>query len=402
MADVTDTVVGKAVVGKAVVAQRCTAQLLSGPPERSALAVVGRLLAVQGQDPRGARLAVRARSAGLTAADVDRALTAERSLLITWLNRGTLHLIAAEDYWWLHALTAPPVAQGVARRLGQQGVSQADTDRAVGVIDAALAADGPLTRADLRERIAAAGVRTQGQALVHLLASASLQGLIVRGPIAGREHAYVRVADWLGPRPAAFGPSSFDRSAALAELARRYLAGHGPATARDLAKWSGLPLGDARRGLAAIAAELRERPDGLAELARSAAQPEIAGSVAALVPPRLLGSFDPLLHGWSDRGPVLGQHAEVVTVNGLFRPFALAGGRAVATWTLDGGEVALAPFRPLPEPVAAALRDDAADVLRFLGLRPRGPAGQQPCPGAGKPAEMAPGKSAEPRATLAE
>jgi DNA glycosylase AlkZ-like len=46
----------------------------------------------QGQDPRGARLAVRARTAGLSATDVDRALTEERSLLITWLNRGTLHL----------------------------------------------------------------------------------------------------------------------------------------------------------------------------------------------------------------------------------------------------------------------------------------------------------------------
>ncbi len=371
------------VVGQAVIAQRCAAQLLSGPPERSPLAVVGRLLAVQGQDPRGVRLAVRARSAGLTAADVDRALTAERSLLITWLNRGTLHLVAAEDYWWLHALTAPPMAQGVARRLGQQGVSQADTDRAVGVIDAALAAGGPLTRAELRERIAAAGVRTKGQALVHLLASASLRGLIVRGPMAGREHAYVRVTDWLGPRPAKFGASGFDRAVALAELARRYLAGHGPATGRDLAKWAGLPLGDARRGLAAIAAELRGRPDGLVALAGSAAGHEGADgadSAAELTPPRLLGSFDPLLHGWSDREPILGPHTQVVTVNGLFRPFALVGGRAVATWTLDGGEVALAPFGPMPEPVAAALRADAADVVRFLGLRSRTPVGQPAVP----------------------
>jgi hypothetical protein len=64
---------------------------------------------------------------------------------------------------------------------------------------------------------------------------------------------------------------------------------------------------------------------------------------------------------------VLGSATGIVTVNGLFRPFALVGGRAVATWTLAAGEVALAPLAPLPEPVAAALRADAQDVVRFLG-----------------------------------
>ena len=34
---------------------------------------------------------------------------------------------------------------------------------------------------------------------------------------------------------------------------RRYLAGHGPANERDLARWAGIPLRDVRRGLEAIA-----------------------------------------------------------------------------------------------------------------------------------------------------
>ncbi|MDX6601518.1 MAG: hypothetical protein QOF13_720, partial [Solirubrobacterales bacterium] len=74
-------------------AERLTAQGLSGPRLKGPVAVAERLLAVQGQDPRGARLAVRARTEGLAASDVDRALSEERSLLITWLNRGTLHLV---------------------------------------------------------------------------------------------------------------------------------------------------------------------------------------------------------------------------------------------------------------------------------------------------------------------
>ena len=104
-------------VDAGVVAERCAAQLLSGPAAWTALDVVRQLLAVQGQDPRGARLAIRARSTGLTAADIDRALTAERSLVISWLNRGTLHLVRSEDFWWLHELTTPPMLAGNARRL---------------------------------------------------------------------------------------------------------------------------------------------------------------------------------------------------------------------------------------------------------------------------------------------
>ena len=185
----------------APVARRLTAQLLAGPPARDPVAVAERLLAVQAQDPRGARLAVRARSTGLSAADVDRALTEDRSLVVSWLNRGTLHLVRSEDYPWLQALTAPPLATGNARRLAQEGVDPTAADRGVAVIERALAGEGPLSREQLRERIARAGVRTEGQALVHVLMLAALRGVTVRGPMAGDRHAYALVRDWLGPLP---------------------------------------------------------------------------------------------------------------------------------------------------------------------------------------------------------
>ncbi len=318
------------------------------------MAVAERLLAVQGQDPRGARLAVRARSQGLTAADVDRALTEERSLLITWLNRGTLHLVRSEDYPWLHALTAPTQITGNLRRLAQEGVSTDDADRGVAVMERALADEGPLTRDQLRDRIAAAGVPTERQALVHVLMRASLLGLAVRGPMVGSQHAYALVRDWLGE------PKPVDRDVALADLARRYLVGHGPASDRDLARWAGLPLRDARAGLNAIARELREYEDGLVDLTRRP-------PVAEPPPPRLLGSYEPVLLGWTSREDVLGPHKQLVTVNGLFRPFALVRGRAAASWSMPRGEVVIEPFGRLGKADAAALDRDAEDVRRFLG-----------------------------------
>ena len=339
-------------------AERLQAQLLAGKPARDPVAVTRRLLAVQGQDPRGARLAIRARSSGLTAADVDRALSDDRSLLITWLNRGTLHLVCSEDYGWLHALTTPSLITGSVRRLAQEGVTPSGAERGVRAIERALAADGPLTRAQLRERIAATKVRTEGQALVHLLMLATLRGVTVRGPMAGSEHAYALVAHWLG------APVAVERDRALAELARRYLEGHAPADDRDLARWSGLALRDARAGLRLIAGELVERPDGLLELKRRRrAAPE--------PPPRLLGAFDPLLLGWRSREEIVGANRSLVTVNGLFRPFALVRGRAAAGWRLAAGRIELEPFARLTRADKAALEADAGDVLRYLALSPQ-------------------------------
>ena len=334
-------------------AERLRAQLLSGPPARSPEGVAERLLAVQGQDPRGARLAVRARTEGLTAADVDRALSEERTLLITWLNRGTLHLVRSEDYPWLHALTTPPLHAANARRLAQEGVSPAAAERGVETIERSLADEGPLTRTQLAERLDRADVPTAGQALVQLLLLASLRGLTVRGPMVGRDHAHVLVRDWLGERP------PVERDRALEELARRYLAGHGPADDRDLARWAGLPLRDARAGLHRIGAELVERSeDGLVSLQ--------ACRRYALAPPQLLGAFDPLLLGWVSREAVLAGAVSLVTVSGIFRPFALVEGKAVATWSLAAGKVALEPFGPLTESTREALEADAADVVRYL------------------------------------
>jgi uncharacterized protein YcaQ len=334
-------------------AERLTAQGLSGSPLADPVAVAERLLAVQGQDPRGARLAVRARTEGFAASDVDRELSEERSLLITWLNRGTLHMVCSEDYPWLHALTTPPLLTSSATRLSQEGVTPAAAERAVETIERALVDEGPLTRAQLRERLDSADLRTEGQALVHLLFLATLRGIAVRGPMVGKEHAYALTRDWLGPQP------KVEREAALAELARRYLVGHGPADDRDLARWAGLPLRDSRAGLAAIAAELEQREDGLVDLAKRP-------PTAPVPDPRLLGAFDPLLLGWTSRDDVVGPHKPLVTTNGIFRPFALVGGRAVATWRFAGGKVGLEPLEKLTKKVTKALEADAVDVERFL------------------------------------
>jgi hypothetical protein len=287
-------------------------------------------------------LAVRARSIGLAAADVDSALN-RGELVVSWLNRGTLHLVAAEDYWWLHPLTTPQLRTGNARRLRQEGVTAEDAHRGIDVVVAAVA-EGPQTRAALRRCLEAAGVPATGQALVHILLAATLDGHVIRGPMVGNDQAFVSVETWLGP-----APPVMDRTAALSLLASRYLGSHAPASAEDLANWSGIAVTGAREGLAAAG--------------------PVDGEIGTGLPsPRLLGPFDPLLHGWKSRAPIVGRHQSVVTTNGVFRPVVVVEGRVVGTWALRGGCVTITPLESVREEDAGLLADDVADVLRYLGL----------------------------------
>ena len=217
-----------------------------------------------------------------------------------------------------------------------------DAERAVATVRAALAADGPLSRYELRDRVAAAGVRAEGRAMVHILALASIRGLIVRGPAAGRDQAFVLARDWLGAPPPVMS-----REAALGELARRYLAGHAPAADRDLGSVGGHRAADARLGLARCGA-----------VRRAEDWPGCGQAAARGLPGcrrRGCGAFDPLLLGWASRDPVHRAAPADRHRRRAVRPFALAGGRAVATWTVARGQVALAPFTRFNAGTRAAL-----------------------------------------------
>jgi hypothetical protein len=258
--------------------------------------VVEHLLAVQAQDARAVTLALRARG---EAGGSD-------GRVVGWLLRGTLHLVRVEDYWWLHRLCAPTRLAANRRRLAQEGVGEAAAERAVARLVRELDS-GALPRKRVEELL---GFR--GQAVVHVLLLAALRGEVVVDPAS---RSYALAADVVGPPP-----PRFDRHAALAELARRYLRGHAPADEADLAAWSGMPLRDARASL-------------------RAAGP--ASPVAPLrrVPPRLLGPFDEYMLGWKDRSFAVPAELarRVHPGGGIVRAVATVDGAVVGTWTLGGG-----------------------------------------------------------------
>ncbi len=346
---------------------RARAQLLDAPRlEASPFEIVQRVCGVQAQDLRAADLALRARAASLTAAEVQTARGSERSVIRTWAMRGTLHLLASDDVGWLLSLIAPRFLPRSRRRLLQLGIEGSAQTEAVALIEKMLEVEGPLTRSEIAERLARRGIRTEGQAAYHLVALAALEGHVCMGPDRGGEPAFVLLRDWLGP------PSTLERDAALAELARRYLCAYGPAAPEDMAAWSGLGLTEALKGWRLIAQELSEVDVAGGQKAWTLRSQDVRLRPTGFV--RLLPGFDNYLLGHRSRDFAVDPlHArEVHPGGGMLRAVVLVDGRAVATWSSRRRGtnliITVRPFDQLSPRVEEGLEAETRDIGRFLGV----------------------------------
>ena len=309
--------------------------------------------------PAAGRLGIRARSKGLTDAGVEAERLEERSIVRVWAMRGTIHLVASENEHWLRELVAALITPHSDRRLNEEGLSRDQTERALRLMTKALE-NGPLLRTEIAEVLRSRGIRPKGaQAIAHLVRLANLRGLAVIGPPQGAKETMALTRDWL-PKPTRKGPPD-----PAVELARRYLIGYGPATLDDFVWWSGLRVGVARDAFAAIASELTEERFGGTSMwrhrsARAKARP---GTV------RLLPHFDDWLLGYRDRGFIGKRAVQRLMAGGMFLPFVIADGRAVAGWKLERekGRIAVSfdPFESLAKHKTAIVRE-ARDVKRFL------------------------------------
>jgi hypothetical protein len=349
---------------------RARAQLLDGGADEVSGAVRA-VVGIQAQDERAAALSIRARTVGVVADDVDRAVRDERSVVLTWSLRGTRHYHHGEDVRWLLGLLGPVFGRP-GRRAEQLGIAGPVGNRAVAAVGDAVAADGPLTRAELAERLTRHGVDPTGQAPIHVIRRAALEGLIcvVPQPPAKDKERYALLDEWV---PAGRGGAAPTDPGA--ELARRYLAAFGPSTCADFTAWSGLGARAARDAWSAIAEETDDvgtgRAGPLAVLAGDRPRP-----LDQAVPLRLVGGFDTLLLGYADRTLHLGaEHARRVNAGGgIVHPTVIADGRVIGTWayrrTGRRHAVDVAPFRGLTGDERRQVEREAADVGRFLGSDP--------------------------------
>jgi hypothetical protein len=307
-------------------AQRLTLATACASAEEAARAVIG----VQAQDLRAAALALRSRVPGLT-----RGALRTAALVRTWTVRGTVHLIAASDRPWLHALLAQRNTRMCSARFERFGIVEEINAMRGDVVE--LCAQRPRDRASLLRALGERGHPSLEQGPINTFVPwLSAQGLIVTD-IDGLLHA-------------ADPPPAVDHDEALAILGARYRAGYGPCDATDLAKWSSLPITQARRAL---------------DAARSLSQTD-EWPMEEPPPSLLLAAFDTLMLGYRTREPfVAAEHDHhILKGGGMLKPVVLSDGVATGTWLIKKGRAEPSWFeRPA---LSAALASEVADVERFL------------------------------------
>jgi uncharacterized protein YcaQ len=335
--------------------------------------VVKDLCGIQAQDAYAAYLAVRVRSAGLVVSDVEQARVQERSIIRTWGQRGTLHLLATEDIGWLLPLLGPIFIAADRSRRAQLGLDEDTCIKGIHAMRDILASQGPLTRAELVEQLAILGIRLEGQAAPHLISRAALEGIVCLGPDRGTKPTYVLIDDWLdggdGRTP------SLSRDEACTELAHRYLAAYSPAEPDDLAAWSGLSMGEIRAAWKSIAdhlidVEVAGRPAWMPKT-HLAWLDEFSAHASVV---RLLSAFDTYLLGYHSRDlVVLPQYARRINAGGgMVHPTLIVDGRAIGTWKIQRQKsslhVVLEPFEELDSEIQPGLEAEVLDIARFLGM----------------------------------
>jgi hypothetical protein len=346
--------------------RRLRNQYINGSRLEEPAEVVRALCAVQAQDYYSALWAIGLRLRRVREATIEEAII-ERRIVRTWPMRGTLHFVAAEDVRWLIGLLAPRTLRRNAARLRRDfGIDHPLISRASKVVKVALSGGCALTRAALYEQLEAQGIETGQQRGMHILWWLAHEALICCGPRAGKQHTFVLLDEWIPP-----GRSSVTREEALALLARRYFAHHGPATRADFVWWSGLAVADANAAIEGARSQLSAEEDGKTIWWSGAGAPGRATRGASC---HLLPVYDEYTVGYADRSAALGAvHSKRVAAgHGIFRAPIVIDGSIVGSWTreIDKSrvDIRVVPLSRFDREQLRSIDEAAERYGSFLGL----------------------------------
>ena len=330
-------------------------QFLLARTDDAPLAVIGRLVALQAQEPKWPYVGLWSRirefgHAGLTA------LLADGQVVRSGLLRSTQHLAAAGDFRRFRPLLQPVLD----RTAGAAHFGRANAGLDTGELVAAgrqILGERPMPRKELARRLAERYPGRNGRILA---GEVEMRTAVVHDPATAGWGA------WGTRSSVSVTAAGVGEPASARELVRRYLAAFGPAGVKDVQAWSGLTrlneIVETMRG------ELRRYsdPHGRELVDLAGAEIPDPGTPA---PVRLLPAFDNVLLGHADRTRIISDEdrKRVMPGRALVLPTFLVDGRVHGSWSLSGGELCLTPFRPLPAVDRAALEEEACRLLPFVG-----------------------------------
>jgi hypothetical protein len=345
------------------------AQGLRAPTASSPAELVGRMVAVQAQEFGYALWGVAQRVAACPTRRAVLQAFDSGDVLRTHVLRPTWHFVAPQDARWLLRLTTPRLRRQMASYDRQQGIDGDVLARSHDVLAAAVAGGHHRTRRDLAAALESAGIATGNGRISFLLIHAEFDEVLISGAMSGKQQTYAAFDERVPPSP------DSDEEQALARLASRYLATRGPATAKDLATWAGLTLGQARRGLAVIDSDCAVVDvEGMTMYALREATPERAAGRGSAAGPvvDLLQGFDEMIMSYLESRWLLAPpgvlpvadhatHAHAVLIDG-----ALVGHWRART-AAGGAGVDVQLRRPLRADEQEALQQAVSRYGEYLG-----------------------------------
>jgi Winged helix DNA-binding domain len=269
-----------------------------------------------------------------------------RSVVQATLMRHTIHLVSRADYWPL-AFAVRNARRAHWRRAMRDAPSPHAMAAAARSLRKRLNGDGTISRKQIEELVGRP--------------RASAVGLwidLVRVPPSGtwerrRADLYAAAEDWIGP------PANTEHAAE--HLVRRYLAGFGPATPKDVAGFTGLPPSEVNATLDRL--ELRRFDGGLVDLPRAPLpDPDTPA------PPRFLPTWDATLLVHARRTGLLPEEHRP-KIFGIKTPHSfptfLLDGQVAGTWRYERGRIELTPFGKLDAADRKALDEEADRLADF-------------------------------------
>jgi len=342
---------------------------LTGRASKKDLArIVGEIGGAQAQLMSAAELQIAVR-VDCAVDDVRKALWTDRTLVKTWLMRGTLHLTRADDLPLYTAAMSRRWIKASNAWLKFVQVKEPELWQLVDDIGGAL--DGkPMSREELIAVVGKGKPARIHEALRSgwggMLKPSARNGRLCFGPNRGQSVTFVNPRKWLHEW------RDVDPEVALVEAARRYLHAYGPATKNDFARWWGAWPGIGNAAWSGLADELVHVSVDGARLDALAADLDAIKGAMNDEPVQLLPLFDPYLLGHASRDHLFERvHAPKVSrTAGWISAVVLVEGSVAGTWTHTVAKntmsISVQPFRRLTSSETAAVRKRAKELARAL------------------------------------